>query len=1308
MKAAAAFGMAPSETKPRVGSRRTAGLLAACCVVISILSASPTQTWAQSESDILPVCQRTPEIRNAIVSAISGVSRCQDVTTEHLGTITSIAENYSGSNLTSLKSGDFSGITVLQTLDLSNKNFLTSLPSDVFDGLTSLHTLRLVNNSLSSLPEDVFDGLTSLTSLNLGMNELSTLPSGVFDGLTSLQTITLGENSLTSLPSDVFDGLTSLRTLNLHDNSLSTMPSDVFDGLTSLRNLDLGRNSLNTLPSGVFDGLSNLQELDLISNGLTSLSANVFSDLSSLTNLALSFNVLSSLSKDHFNGLSSLSKLYLEYNRLSSLPEDVFDHVLPTLTLLFLDNNSLTCLPAAVKARSNALRLGDSASLPLCPAVILSATNVSVNEGGANTYTVKLRTQPTGNVTLTPSSNSGEVTVAPSSLTFTTGNWETPQTVTVTAGQDTDTVDDSAIISHAVSGADYGSVTVEELIVAVTDDDRTDVVFSATEQTIVEGGTGVYTVTLNTAPTSSATITPISNNRDVTVDPSPLTFTTANWQTPRTVTVHVNHDADFANESVTIDHAVSGGGYSSTTASVVRVTVTDDDSVCLRTTQVRNAIVAAVSGVSDCANVTSGHAARITGEIDLSNKDIASLRSGDFFGLSLIQHLSLNNNRLTSLPTGVFDGLHSLDWLYLNNNQLTSLPAGVFDGLRSVVRIQLHRNQLSSLPEDVFEGRTLLSQIFLHTNQLSSLPEDLFDGLSKLRDLELQSNQLSSLPEDLFDGLGNLQYLQLQSNQLSSLPEDVFAGLGRLKRLYLSENQLSSLPSDVFDGLRSVSRLRLDRNQLSSLPANVFDGLSKLQDLDLVQNSLTCLPAALLARTSVTLDVTLPACRAVTISLTELEVQEGATGTYTVVLDTQPTGSVTVTPSSDNTDVTFVPATLTFTATDWETSQTVTVTAANDSDSQDDTATISHAVTGGGYGSVTAADVAVTVTDNDEVSTTPDTTAPTLLTATVDGATLTLTYNEALGGNSVPAVSAFTVMVAGVERELASSSPVAIDGSTVTLTLMTAVSADQTVTVRYTAPTGTGANPLQDASGNAVASDTAVRMVTIKALTVANAIPDQAATAGTAFSYSFPANTFSAADTSDTLSYTATQSDSDGANLPTWLTFTPATRAFIGTPQAADVGTVTVKVTASDGKGGTVSDSFDIVVDNPLPAGLRAEAGDGRVRLAWTEPTQPIGHEYRYAAGASVPVDTAWTALNNIYQSTVLISGLANGTAYAFEVRAVNSASVVAAVSATPAVAVCSSPDLGARREVWSATLTVGRTLFTSGSALRGLRPSSE
>ena len=97
--------------------------------------------------------------------------------------------------------------------------------------------------------------------------------------------------------------------------------------------------------------------------------------------------------------------------------------------------------------------------------------------------------------------------------------------------------------------------------------------------------------------------------------------------------------------------------------------------------------------------------------------------------------------------------------------------------------------------------------------------------------------------------------------------------------------------------------------------------------------------------------------------------------------------------------------------------------------------------------------------------------------------------------------------------------------------------------------------------------------------TVANQIPDQTATVGTAFRYQFSENTFSDAD-SDALSYTATQGDD--STLPTWLAFDDATRTFSGTPQVADEGTVSVKVTADDGNGGMVSDVFDIVI-SPAP-----------------------------------------------------------------------------------------------------------------------------
>ena len=127
--------------------------------------------------------------------------------------------------------------------------------------------------------------------------------------------------------------------------------------------------------------------------------------------------------------------------------------------------------------------------------------------------------------------------------------------------------------------------------------------------------------------------------------------------------------------------------------------------------------------------------------------------------------------------------------------------------------------------------------------------------------------------------------------------------------------------------------------------------------------------------------------------------------------------------------------------------------------------------------------------------------------------------------------------------------------------------------------------------------------------------------------------------------------------------------------------------------------SYSVTNQTPIgpPASLRAEAGDGRVRLVWTVPAgvdfQTAHYQYRYAAGASVPVETGWTGTNSTEYLTLPLSGLANGTTHAFEVRAVRGSEVGAAatVSATPLAAVCSTPDLGDRREVWSTTLTVGR-----------------
>ena len=75
----------------------------------------------------------------------------------------------------------------------------------------------------------------------------------------------------------------------------------------------------------------------------------------------------------------------------------------------------------------------DTAGITVTPTSGLTTTEA----GGTATFTVVLNSQPTANVTIgLSSSNTAEGTVGPASLTFTTANWNVPQTVTVTGVDD--------------------------------------------------------------------------------------------------------------------------------------------------------------------------------------------------------------------------------------------------------------------------------------------------------------------------------------------------------------------------------------------------------------------------------------------------------------------------------------------------------------------------------------------------------------------------------------------------------------------------------------------------------------------------------------------------------------------------------------------------------------------------------------------------------------------------------------------------------------------------------------------------------
>ena len=97
--------------------------------------------------------------------------------------------------------------------------------------------------------------------------------------------------------------------------------------------------------------------------------------------------------------------------------------------------------------------------------------------------------------------------------------------------------------------------------------------------------------------------------------------------------------------------------------------------VCDRTPAVRDAIVAAVPGVTDCANVTETHLAAIT-SLSPFNKSITALKAGDFDGLTALTELNLNNNQISTLPAGVFDEITALTELRLDSNQITTYQRG--------------------------------------------------------------------------------------------------------------------------------------------------------------------------------------------------------------------------------------------------------------------------------------------------------------------------------------------------------------------------------------------------------------------------------------------------------------------------------------------------------------------------------------------------------------------------------------------------------------------------------------------------------
>ena len=136
------------------------------------------------------------------------------------------------------------------------------------------------------------------------------------------------------------------------------------------------------------------------------------------------------------------------------------------------DNTTLSVVPAASHT------IAFSAPTPAGVSVSESALTVTEQDTTGDTYTVVLDTEPTANVTVTVGGHAGsDVTVNPTSLTFTSLDWSTAQTVTVTAGNDADLANETVTLTHsaASSDSDYSGVLIAGVTVTVSDNDTAQV-----------------------------------------------------------------------------------------------------------------------------------------------------------------------------------------------------------------------------------------------------------------------------------------------------------------------------------------------------------------------------------------------------------------------------------------------------------------------------------------------------------------------------------------------------------------------------------------------------------------------------------------------------------------------------------------------------------------------------------------------------------------------------------------------------------------------------------------------------------------
>ena len=222
------------------------------------------------------------------------------------------------------------------------------------------------------------------------------------------------------------------------------------------------------------------------------------------------------------------------------------------------------------------------------PGLIVKPSRLELYEGAAGkAFTVELSNPPAGSNDVTvaiPVPVGLPLTASTSSLTFTASDWDTPQSVRLTATEDDDFLSYNGYFWVTASGGGYDRERASIHLV-INDNDAPGFKVTPIPVEVTEGESATFTVELAARPYNDVTVTisvdpGADGEPDLTLDRNTVTFVPADWNLPHQIKVTAKDDPDFDDESETLTLTARGGGYDRV-SKTVPVDITDNDKIGL-------------------------------------------------------------------------------------------------------------------------------------------------------------------------------------------------------------------------------------------------------------------------------------------------------------------------------------------------------------------------------------------------------------------------------------------------------------------------------------------------------------------------------------------------------------------------------------------------------------------------------------------------------------------------------------------------------------------------------------------------------